>query len=161
MSLEVLERVEDARESIEHADLNPGVGLVSGRGETARDKAQHYAAAYKSPEFKMEWQGRFLILPMVIAGLGILISIMGIFMVRTKEGATFKELLKALGMPIWVTSILLAILSFVAVFILLEGHFLGVAMSISVHVLLGALLTAGMAALAAHVFRATREPGDA
>jgi len=38
---------------------------------------------------------------------------------------------------------------------------LGVAMSISVHVLLGALLTAGMAALAAHVFRATRTPGQA
>ena len=35
---------------------------------------------------------------------------------------------------------------------------LGVAMSISVHVLLGAVLTAGMAALAAHVFRATRRP---
>ena len=38
---------------------------------------------------------------------------------------------------------------------------LGTVLVISVHVLLGALLTAGMAALAAHVFRATREPGDA
>jgi cytochrome c oxidase assembly protein subunit 15 len=38
---------------------------------------------------------------------------------------------------------------------------LGAAITISVHVLLGALLTALMAALAAHVFRATRHPEQA
>ena len=36
---------------------------------------------------------------------------------------------------------------------------LGAATTISFHVLLGALLTVLMAALAAHVFRATRRPG--
>jgi K(+)-stimulated pyrophosphate-energized sodium pump len=38
----------------------------------------------------------YVIAPMVVAGIGTLLSIMGIFMVRTKEGASQKNLLKAL-----------------------------------------------------------------
>jgi len=37
-----------------------------------------------------------VVAPMVVAGIGTLLSIVGIFMVRTKEGATQKNLLKAL-----------------------------------------------------------------
>ena len=37
-----------------------------------------------------------VIAPMIVAGIGTLLSIIGIFMVRTKEGATQKNLLKAL-----------------------------------------------------------------
>jgi inorganic pyrophosphatase/K(+)-stimulated pyrophosphate-energized sodium pump len=38
-----------------------------------------------------------LLLPMVLAGLGILISIAGIYLVKTEEGATQRNLLKALA----------------------------------------------------------------
>ena len=38
----------------------------------------------------------FVVAPMVVAGIGTLLSIVGIFMVRTREGATQKNLLKAL-----------------------------------------------------------------
>ena len=45
----------------------------------------------------LEMQLMMLLLPMVLAGLGIGLSIMGIFLVRTEEGASQKNLLKALG----------------------------------------------------------------
>ncbi len=45
----------------------------------------------------MEMQLRALFLPMVLAGMGILLSIGGIYAVRTEESATQKALLKALA----------------------------------------------------------------
>ena len=54
-------------------------------------------------------QLRSLFLPMVIAGVGIFLSIMGIYMVRTKEDATQKNLLSALGRGINLSTILLMV----------------------------------------------------
>jgi Na+/H+-translocating membrane pyrophosphatase len=52
---------------------------------------------------------RFLAAPMVLAGVGIILSILGIFMVRTKEGATMKNLLRALLTGVMGSSVLIAI----------------------------------------------------
>ena len=57
---------------------------------------------------------RFIYLPMVIAGAGIVLSVLGVFAVRTKEGATQKQLLQALGRGVNLSAILLAIAAFVA-----------------------------------------------
>ncbi len=46
--------------------------------------------------------------PMAIAGLGIIASIIGIFSVKTKEGATQKELIHALDKGIHLASVLMA-----------------------------------------------------
>ena len=45
----------------------------------------------------VEMQTRAVLAPMLIAAVGILLSIIGIFLVRTKEGATMRQLLRALG----------------------------------------------------------------
>ncbi|OQA97855.1 MAG: putative K(+)-stimulated pyrophosphate-energized sodium pump [Spirochaetes bacterium ADurb.Bin218] len=52
---------------------------------------------------------RAILAPMVIAGLGILFSVIGIFIVRTKEKATMKNLLFSLNSGIWVSSALILI----------------------------------------------------
>ncbi|NLV69049.1 MAG: sodium/proton-translocating pyrophosphatase, partial [Spirochaetes bacterium] len=44
---------------------------------------------------------RAILAPMVIAGLGIFFSIVGIFLVRTKEKATMKNLLFSLNVGVW------------------------------------------------------------
>ena len=64
-----------------------------------------------------------LVLPMCIAGIGIILSIIGIRLVKTKEGASQKELLKSLGRGVNVSSILIVILSAVIIKFLLPGHF--------------------------------------
>ena len=51
--------------------------------------------------------------PAALAGVGILTSIFSIFMVRTKENATMKQLLKALHGGVWISSGLIAILALV------------------------------------------------
>jgi len=64
-----------------------------------------------------------MLLPMVIAGLGILFSILGIYMVKTKENATQKELLKTLLGGVIVSSVLIVIASAFLVMKMLPGHF--------------------------------------
>ena len=48
-----------------------------------------------------------VIAPMIVAGLGILFSVIGIFLVRTKEDASMKNLLAALNRGVWGSSFLL------------------------------------------------------
>lgn len=50
-----------------------------------------------------------VVAPMIVAGLGILFSVIGIFFVRTEENASMKTLLKALNRGIWGSSIMLVI----------------------------------------------------
>ena len=52
-----------------------------------------------------------LLLPMAIAAIGIFVSIVGIFMVRTNEEATQKNLLKALARGINLSTVLVAVAS--------------------------------------------------
>ena len=52
---------------------------------------------------------RFLAAPMVLAGVGIILSIVGIYMVKSEEKATMTVLMKALNRGIWGSSALIAI----------------------------------------------------
>lgn len=54
----------------------------------------------------------FVIAPMVLAGIGALLSILGVFMVSTKENAGTKELMFALNKSVYGSSVLIAIASF-------------------------------------------------
>ena len=66
------------------------------------------AAFYGDPEMQI----KAVIAPMVVAGAGILASIIGTFFVRVKEGASQKDLLNALNRGIRLSSILVVIASF-------------------------------------------------
>ena len=56
-------------------------------------------------------QLKYLSAPMIIAGIGVILSILGIYMVRTKEGATMKQLMGSLNFGINGSAIGIAILS--------------------------------------------------
>jgi len=88
-----------------------------------------------------------LLLPMAIAGVGIFLSILGIYLVRTKEEATQKNLLAALGRGINISTLLVAVAAIVLSYFLMprtEGTLLfgipGVAFSIIVGLLAGWLI---------------------
>jgi K(+)-stimulated pyrophosphate-energized sodium pump len=60
-----------------------------------------------------------IITPMVIAGVGILLSILGVYMVRTQEDASQAQLLKALNKGVYGASFLIAIASIGVIWLLL------------------------------------------
>ena len=61
----------------------------------------------RSMQFQAQLQA--LLLPMAIAGVGIFLSVAGIYMVRTEESATQKTLLKALARGINLSTLLVAV----------------------------------------------------
>ncbi len=66
---------------------------------------------------------RFLAAPMVLAGIGIALSIAGIYMVRTQEGATMAQLMGALGRGVNGSSVLIAIAALLVCYLLLGHNF--------------------------------------
>ncbi len=83
-----------------------------------------------------------MIAPMVLAGIGVILSIIGIYAVKTKEEATQKELLKALGKGINLSSILILIFSAVIIKVLLPHNF-GVWGSIVTGLIAGVIIGKG------------------
>lgn len=56
---------------------------------------------------------KLVVAPIALAGLGIFCSLIGVFVVRAKENASFSQLLKSLHMGVWTASGILAVLSLV------------------------------------------------
>jgi K(+)-stimulated pyrophosphate-energized sodium pump len=69
------------------------------------------AVAFASRGIETQFNG--VIAPMIIAAVGIILSIFGIFLVRAKEGASQKQLLSALGLGVNVSSVFIAIFAFI------------------------------------------------
>ena len=61
---------------------------------------------------------KLAVAPIALAGIGIICSLIGVFVVRAKEDATFSQLLKSLHMGVWAASVLIAAAS-LGLFVLL------------------------------------------
>ncbi|MDD2994798.1 MAG: sodium-translocating pyrophosphatase [Paludibacter sp.] len=78
--------------------------------------------------------------PMLIAAVGVFLSIIGIFLVKTKEGAKMKDLLKALGLGVNVSSVLIAISTVVILWALGIENWLGISVSVIVGLVAGIII---------------------
>src|SRR5574344_1296596 len=75
-------------------------------------------------------QFKAVIAPMLIAAIGIILSLIGIFAVRTRDGATMKDLLRSLGFGTNMSAVLIAILTFVILYLLGIENWLGISFSV-------------------------------
>ena len=87
--------------------------------------------------FGDEMQFNAVIAPMLIASVGTLLSIIGVFVVRTREGATQKELLKSLGVGVNTSAVLIVIFSWIILYALGLPNYWGIWGSIVVGLLAG------------------------
>lgn len=90
--------------------------------------------------FGEEMQFNAVLAPMLIASIGTLLSIAGVFMVRTREGATQKDLLKALGLGVNTSAVLIVIFSLGILYFLGFENFLGLWGSIIIGLLSGIVI---------------------
>jgi len=95
------------------------------------------AAAYMQDA---EMQMRAVLAPMLIAAVGILLSVLGIFLVRTKEGASQKNLLKALNTGINSTAVLILVFAWVILYLLDFDNVWGIWMAMVVGLLVGIVI---------------------
>lgn len=77
-----------------------------------------------------DMQMRAVIAPMVIAAVGIFLSLIGIYLVRTKEGADMKHLLHSLNVGTDVAAVLIAISTFAILYLLRLDNWLGMSFSV-------------------------------
>ena len=127
---------DDPRNPATIADnVGDNVGDVAGMGA---DLYESYCgsilstAALGATAFAMnsDMQLRAVIAPMIIAAIGIFLSLIGIFLVRTREGASMKDLLHSLGLGTNVSAGLIAVVTFVILYLLGIENWLGLSFSV-------------------------------
>ena len=127
---------DDPRNPATIADnVGDNVGDVAGMGA---DLYESYCgsilstAALGATAFAMngDMQLKAVIAPMLIAAVGIFLSLAGIFMVKTKDGATMKDLLHSLSLGTNVSACLIAVATFVILYLLKIGNWIGVSFSV-------------------------------
>ncbi|HPZ82721.1 MAG TPA: sodium-translocating pyrophosphatase, partial [Thermogutta sp.] len=101
------------------------------------EQVQKGAIALESA--KLNYQLAALFLPIVLAGVGIALSVIGIYAVRSEEDATQRTLLKALGRGINLSTLLIAVATFVFTYLLMPD-FWTVAVSVLVGLIAGWLI---------------------
>ena len=100
----------------------------------------------------------FLAAPMLLAAVGIVLSIFGIFLVRTHEGANMKALLGALNRGIYVSSVLIIVAAWLLVKFLAMP--LGVFWAITIGVVLGVVIGKGTEYATAAEYKPTQFIAD-
>lgn len=98
--------------------------------------------------------------PMIIAAVGILLSIIGIFLVRTKEGASMKQLLGSLGLGVNVSSLLIAIATFPIFYILGIENWIGLSFSVITGLVAGIIIGQATEYYTSHSFRPTQKVAE-
>ena len=85
-------------------------------------------------------QFKAVIAPILIAAIGIVLSIIGIFAVRTKENASIKELLKALSTGTSLSSVLIVIGTFFILWMLDITNWINIAFAVVVGLVVGVII---------------------
>lgn len=85
-------------------------------------------------------QFKAVIAPMLIAAIGIILSIIGIFAVRTKENASMKDLLKALSTGTTLSSVLIIAGTFLILWVLNITNWGNIAFSVVVGLVVGIII---------------------
>ena len=154
---------DDPRNPATIADnVGDNVGAVAGMGA---DLYESYCgsilstAALGATAFAMngDMQLRAVIAPMIIAAVGVFLSLIGIFLVRTKEGATMKDLLHSLGLGTNVSAILIAIASFAILYLLGIENWLGLSFSVITGLAAGVIIGQATEYYTSHSYKPTKE----
>ena len=85
-------------------------------------------------------QMRAILAPMMIAAIGVVLSIIGIYVVRTKEGASLKDLLGSLSRGTNLAAVLIAVLSFGVFYLLGFPNWWQMALSVLSGLLAGVII---------------------
>lgn len=114
------------------------------------------AAAF-IPSASGDFQMKAVFAPMLIAAVGILLSIIGIFLVRTKEGATMKQLLGSLGLGVNVSSVLIAVATFGILYLLGLPNWMWISFSVITGLIAGIIIGQSTEYYTSHSYRPTRK----
>ena len=102
-------------------------------------------------------QLKAVLAPMLIAAVGIVLSIFGIFLVRTKEGASMRELLRSLGRGVNVSSALIAAATFGILYLLGIENWVGLSCSVITGLVAGIIIGQATEYYTSHSYKPTQK----
>ena len=102
-------------------------------------------------------QLRAVIAPMIIAAVGVFLSLIGIFLVRTKDGASMKDLLHSLGLGTNTAAILIAVATFPILYLLGIDNWVGVSFSVISGLAAGVIIGQATEYYTSQSYKPTRE----
>ena len=158
---------DDPRNPATIADnVGDNVGDVAGMGA---DLYESYCgsilstAALGATAFAMapDMQLKAVIAPMLIAAVGVFLSIFGIFLVRTKEGATMKDLLHSLSVGTNVSAVFIAGATFAILYLLGIENWLGLSFSVITGLLSGVVIGQATEYYTSHSYKPTQKISEA
>ena len=158
---------DDPRNPATIADnVGDNVGDVAGMGA---DLYESYCgsilstAALGATAFAMmpDMQLRAVIAPMLIAAVGVFLSIFGIYLVRTKEGATMKDLLHSLSLGTNVSAVLIAAATFGILYLLQIDNWLGLSFSVITGLCAGVIIGQATEYYTSHSYKPTQKISEA
>ena len=158
---------DDPRNPATIADnVGDNVGDVAGMGA---DLYESYCgsilstAALGATAFAMnvDMQLKAVIAPMIIASVGIFLSLIGIFAVKTKENATMRDLLRSLGIGTNLAAGLIAVATFVILYFLGIENWIGVSFSVLSGLVAGVAIGQATEYYTSHSFKPTQKISEA
>ena len=158
---------DDPRNPATIADnVGDNVGDVAGMGA---DLYESYCgsilstAALGATAFAMsgEMQMKAVIAPMLIAAVGVFLSIFGIYLVRTKEGATMRDLLRSLSVGTNVSALLIAVATFAILYLLGIDNWLGLSFSVITGLAAGVIIGQATEYYTSHSYKPTQKISEA
>ena len=111
------------------------------------------AVAFAATDLQMN----AVIAPMAIAAVGIFLSLIGIFLVRTKEGATMKDLLGSLSLGTNVSAVLIAVATFGILYFLGLENWLGLSFSVINGLAAGVIIGQATEYYTSHSYKPTQD----
>ena len=113
------------------------------------------SAFYSYADTSMQLRAVFA--PMLIAAVGIILSVIGIYLVRTKEGAGMKQLLRSLSVGTNVSSALIAVATFGILYVLGIPNWAWVSCSVIVGLVAGIIIGQSTEYFTSHSYKPTRK----
>ena len=108
-----------------------------------------------------ETQLKAVIAPMLIAAVGVFLSILGIYLVRTKEGATMRDLLKSLSLGTNVSAVLIAVATPIILYLLGVENWKGLSFSVITGLAAGVIIGQATEYYTSHSYKPTQKISEA
>lgn len=105
----------------------------------------------------VDGQIRAILAPMMIAAIGVILSIIGIYAVRTKEGAGLQQLLKSLSVGTNLSAALIAVLTFVVLYLLGFENWWQLSLSVISGLLAGVIIGKATEYYTSHSYKPTQQ----
>ena len=106
-------------------------------------------------------QLKAVIAPMLIAAVGVFLSLIGIFLVRTKEGATMRDLLHSLSLGTNVSAVLIAVATFAILYLLGIDNWLWLSFSVITGLVAGVVIGQATEYYTSHSYKPTQKISEA